>query len=125
MTNRLTIREYRPSDIEQVLGLVRELERELAEKFKGVKVKSSVDDYRKRYLNPANKYKTFVAVAGGRIVGFLLGYPSLGAPEIDTMYDVLPLAQGEQPAEYYLQLAFVSKPFRNQKISTRLHERVI
>ena len=125
MTQHVTIREYKPADLDQILDLVRELERELAEKFKGVKVKSSVDDYRKRYLNPANKYKTFVAVAGGRIVGFLLGYPSLGAPEIDTMYDVLPLAQGEQPAEYYLQLAFVSKPFRNQQISTRLHERVI
>jgi len=125
MTQHVTIREYKPEDLDQILDLVRELERELAEKFKGVKVKSSVDDYRKRYLNPANKYKTFVAVAGGRIVGFLLGYPSLGAPEIDTMYDVLPLAPGEQPAEYYLQLAFVSRAFRNQKISTRLHERVI
>ncbi len=125
MTQHVNIREYKPADLDQILDLVRELERELAEKFKGVKVKSSVDDYRRRYLNPANKYKTFVAVAGGRIVGFLLGYPSLGAPEIDTMYDVLPLARGEQPAEYYLQLAFVSKPFRNQKISTRLHERVI
>ncbi len=125
MTQQLTIREYRPADLDQILDLVRELERELAEKFKGVKVKSSIDEYRKRYLNPANKYKTFVAVLGDRIIGFLLGYPSLGAPEIDTMYDVLPLPKGEHPPEYYLQLAFVFKPFRKKGISTRLHERVI
>ena len=125
MTQQLTIREYRPGDLQQVLDLVRELERELSEKFAGVTVKSSVDDYRKRYLNPANKYKTFVAVFGGRIIGFLLGYPSLGAPEIDTMYDALPLPKGEQPPEFYLQLAFVFRPFRKKGISTRLHERVI
>lgn len=125
MTLHITIREYKPADLDHVLELVRELETELAEKFPGVKVKSSVDDYRKRYLNPANKYKTFVALVGGRVIGFLMGYPSLGAPEIDTMYDVLPLPPREHPAEYYLQLAFVSKPYRNQGISTRLHERVI
>ncbi len=125
MTRRVIIREYRPADLEQILGLVRELERELAGKFPGVTVKSSVDDYRERYLNPANKYKTFVALFDDRIIGFLLGYPSLGAPEIDTMYDVLPLPKGEQPPEYYLQLAFVFRPFRNRGISKRLHERVI
>jgi len=125
MTHHLTIREYRPEDRDQILDLVRELERELKEKFQGVKVKSSVDDYRKRYLNPANKYKTWVALFGNKIIGFLMGYPSLGAPEIDTMYDVLPLPKGEQPPEFYLQLAFVYRPFRNQGISTRLHERVI
>lgn len=125
MRHHLTIREYRPEDLDQVLDLVRELERELRDKFHGVKVKSSVDDYRKRYLNPANKYKTWVALFGDRIVGFLMGYPSLGAPEIDTMYDVLPLPKGEQPPEFYLQLAFVLRPFRNKGISTRLHERVI
>jgi GNAT superfamily N-acetyltransferase len=125
MTQQVTIRKYKSADFDQILDLVQELESELAEKFQGVKVKSSVDDYRNRYLEPTNKYKTFVALVGGRIIGFLLGYPSLGAPEIDTMYDVLPLARGELPAEYYLQLAFVSKPYRNRGISTRLHERVI
>ncbi len=125
MSLHVTVREYKPTDLDQVLGLVRELERELAEKFPGVKVKSSVDDYRKRYLNPANKYKTWVALFDDAIVGFLMGYPSLGAPEIDTMYDVLPLPKGEQPPEFYLQLAFVCRPFRNKSISTRLHKHVI
>jgi GNAT superfamily N-acetyltransferase len=125
MTAHVTIREYRPGDLEQMLDLVRELEAELSEKFKAVTVKSSVEDYRTRYLNPANKFKTFVAVVKGEVVGYLMGYPSLGAPEIDTMYDVLPLPSGEQPPEYYLQIAFVSKPHRNQGISTRLHKRVI
>lgn len=125
MTAHVTIREFRPGDLEQMLDLVRELEAELAEKFKAVTVKSSVEDYRTRYLNPTCKYKTYVALVDGRVVGYLMGYPSLGAPEIDTMYDILPLPPGEQPPEYYLQIAFVSKPHRNQGISTRLHERVI
>jgi GNAT superfamily N-acetyltransferase len=125
MKPRLTIREYRKKDLPQLLELVRELERELADKFKGVKVKSSVDVYRTRYLNSANKYRTFVALVKGKVVGYLMGYPSLGAPEIDNMYDVLPLPKGEQPPEFYLQITFVSKPYRRQGISTRLHERVI
>jgi GNAT superfamily N-acetyltransferase len=125
MKPRLTIREYRKKDLPQLLELVRELERELADKFKGVKVKSSVDVYRTRYLNPANKYRTVVALVKGKVVGYLMGYPSLGAPEIDNMYDVLPLPRGEQPPEFYLQITFVSKPYRRQGISTRLHERVI
>ena len=125
MTQLLTIREYRPADLEQVLDLVRDLERELAGKFQSVTVKSTIDDYRDRYLNPANKYKTFVAVFGDRIIGFLLGYPSLGSPEADVMYDVLPLPKGEQPPEFYIHLAFVFMPFRKKGISIRLHERVI
>lgn len=123
--HEITIREYEPRDLDDVLELVRELEAEMAEKFRGVKIKSVVDDYRTRYLNPGNKYKTFVAVARGKVVGFLIGYPSLGAPEIDQMYDVLPLPEGTTPPEFYLHITFVSKPWRNMGISTRLHERVI
>jgi L-amino acid N-acyltransferase YncA len=119
------IREYRPADLEPVLGLVRELESELAAKFKAVEIKSGIEDYRRRYLSPQTKYKTFVAEAGGKIVGYLMGYPSLGAPEIDNMYDILPLAPGSRPPEFYLQITFVSKPFRNRGISKRLHVRVI
>jgi GNAT superfamily N-acetyltransferase len=125
MALQLKIREYRPGDLNQVLALVKELEAELAEKFSSVKIKSGIKDYRTRYLNPANKYKTFVALVGRRIVGYLMGYPSLGAPEIDNMYDTLPLPRGEQPPEFYLQITYVSKPFRNKGISTRLHESVI
>ncbi len=125
MALQLKIREYRPGDLNQVLSLVKELESELAEKFSPVKIKSSLKVYRTRYLNPANKYKTFVALVGRRVVGYLMGYPSLGAPEIDNMYDALPLAPGQQPPEFYLQITFVSKPFRNKGISTLLHERVI
>ena len=120
----LTIREYEPSDLEQLLELVRELEAELAEKFKAP-VKSGVEDYRERYLNPANKYRTWVAVVGGKVVGYLMGYPSLGTPEIDNMYDVLPLPPGTQPPEFYMQITYVAKPYRKKGISTRLHERVI
>lgn len=124
MELNVTIREYRPKDLEPVLGLVRELEAEMAEKFK-TGIKSGLEDYRKRYLKPANKYKTWVAEADGKIVGYLIGYPSLGTPEIDTMYDVLPLPPGRLPAEFYMQITFVSKPFRKKGISTRLHEAVI
>ncbi len=119
------IREYEPEDLDQVLELVRELESEMAEKFRAVKIKSVVEDYRSRYLNPSNKYKTFVAVAGGKVVGFLIGYPSLGTPEIDLMYDVLPLPEGSLPPEFYLHITFVSRPWRRKGISTRLHEQVI
>ena len=119
-----TFREYQPGDQEQVLGLVRELEAEMAEKFKAT-IKSGVEDYRTRYLNPAYKYKTWVALLDGRMVGYLMGYPSLGTPEIDNMYDILPLPKGQPPPEFYMQITFVSKPFRKKGISTRLHELVI
>lgn len=122
---RVTIREYRPEDMEQVLDLVRELEAEMAEKFHAVKIKSVIEDYRTRYLNPSYKYKTFVALVDRKVIGYLIGYPSLGAPEIDNMYDVLPLAPGTLPPEFYMQITFVSKPFRKKGISTRLHKSVI
>jgi GNAT superfamily N-acetyltransferase len=120
----VAIREYDAKDLEQLLDLVRELEAELAEKFKAP-VKSGVEDYRRRYLNPANKYRTWVAVINDKVVGYLMGYPSLGTPEIDHMYDVLPLPSGSQPPEFYMQITFVSKPYRKKGISTRLHEKVI
>lgn len=119
------VREYRPEDLEQVLGLVTELESELAGKFKDVKIKSGVDDYRNRYLKARNKYKTFVAIVGDQVVGYLMGYPSLGAPEVDNMYDILPVSPGWAPPEFYLQITFVSKPFRNQGISKKLHREII
>jgi GNAT superfamily N-acetyltransferase len=120
----VAIREYDPKDLEQLLDLVRELEAELAEKFKAP-VKSGVEDYRHRYLNPANKFRTWVAVINDKVVGYLMGYPSLGTPEIDHMYDVLPLPPGSQPPEFYMQITFVSKPYRKKGVSTRLHEKVI
>lgn len=119
------VREYRPEDLEQVLDLVGELESELAGKFKDVKIKSGVDDYRNRYLRPGNKYKTFVAVVDDKVVGYLMGYPSLGAPEVDNMYDILPVSPGWTPPEFYLQITFVSKLFRNQGISKELHREII
>ncbi|MEW5901524.1 MAG: GNAT family N-acetyltransferase [Acidobacteriota bacterium] len=124
MALQVTVREHRPEDLDQILDLVRELEAEMVEKFKA-KVKSGIEDYRNRYLNQAHKYKTFVAIVDGKVVGYLMGYPSLGTPEIDNMYDILPLAPGTQPPEFYLQITFVSKPYRNQGISTKLHEQVI
>ena len=122
---KFTVREYRPEDEEQILGLVRELEAELAERFNSVSIKSGVDEYRNRYLRPGNKYKTFVAAAKGKVVGYLMGYPSLGAPEIDNMYDVLPVSSGWTPPEFYLQITFVSKPYRNRGISKALHLKII
>lgn len=125
MVLEVKIREYQPEDLEQVLELVRELEAEMAEKFKDIKIKSGERDYRKRYLNPDNKYKTFVALAGDKVVGYLMGYPSVGAPEIDRMYDVIPVASGRPTPEFYLQITFVSKPYRNQGVSRKLHRAVI
>ena len=88
------VREYRPEDLEGVLDLVREMEAELAEKFPDVKIESGIKSYRERYLKPGRKYKTFVALTENKVVGFLMGYPSLGAPEVDQMYDILPLSPG-------------------------------
>ena len=119
------IREYKPKDLEQVLVLIRELESELAEKFKDVKIKSGIDDYRNRYLKTGNKYKIYVAVVGSKVVGYLMGYPSLGAPEVDNMYDILPISPKWTPPEFFLQITFVSKPFRNQGISKSLHKKII
>jgi GNAT superfamily N-acetyltransferase len=125
MSLKARIREYKPEDLKQVLNLVRELESELGEKFKDVKIKSGLDDYRNRYLKPGNKYKTFVALVGGKIVGYLMGYPSLGAPEVDNIYDILPVSPGWAPPEFFLQITFVSKPYRNQGISKKLHLKII
>lgn len=119
------IREYRPKDLEQVLKLVMELEAELAEKFKDVKILSGLDNYRNRYLTPENKYKTFVALVEGKVVGYLMGYPSLGAPEVDNMYDILPVSSNWTPPEFFLQITFVSKSFRRQGISKKLHREII
>lgn len=119
------IREYRPRDLKQVLNLVRELESELAQKFKDVKIKSGIKDYRDKYMKPGNKYKTFVAVVDDKVVGYLMGYPSLGAPEVDNMYDILPISSNWNPPEFFLQITFVSKQFRNQGISKKLHKNII
>lgn len=121
----MKIRDYRPSDLKQVLELVKELESELAKKFTDVKIKSGINDYRNRYLNPENKYKTFVAVVDNKVVGYLMGYPSLGAPEVDNMYDILPVSSKWTPPEFFLQITFVSKLYRNQGISKKLHKEII
>lgn len=125
MDLKVKIREYRSQDLKQVLNLVKELESELAQKFPDVKIKSGIKDYRDRYLKPGNKYKTFVAVVDDKVVGYLMGYPSLGAPEVDNMYDILPLSTKWIPPEFFLQIAFVSKQFRNQGISKELHKKVL
>jgi GNAT superfamily N-acetyltransferase len=125
MALEVKIREYQRKDLEQVLGLVRELESELAGRFKEVKIKSGIDDYRNRYLKPGNKYKTFVAVVDKRVVGYLMGYPSLGAPEVDNMYDILPFSSSRTAPEFFLQITFVSKPYRNKGISKKLHKEII
>jgi len=125
MAPEVKIREYQPKDLEQVLDLVSELESELAGRFKEVKIKSGIDDYKSRYLKPGNKYKTFVAVVDNRAVGYLMGYPSLGAPEVDNMFDILPVSPKWTPPEFFLQITFVSKPYRNQGISKKLHTEII
>jgi len=101
--NRAIIRPYREEDESQVLNLVHELEEELAEKFPNVQIESAVQTYRLRYLQKGNKYVIYVAEVDGKVVGFLLGYPSLGIPEVDSLYDVLPLENGQLTEEFYLQ----------------------
>jgi len=125
MDLKIKIRECHSGDLEQVLDLVRELESELAQKFKKVKIKSGINDYRTRYLKPGNKYKTFVALVDDKVIGYLMGYPSLGAPEVDNMYDILPVTSDWTPPEFFLQITFVSKPFRNQGVSKKLHKEII
>jgi len=125
MDEEIKIREYKEQDLEQILGLVKELELELENKFTEVKLKSGEEDYKNRYLKPGNKYKTFVALVGDKIVGFLMGYPSSGAPEVDNMYDILPVSPDWTTPEFYLQITFVSKPYRNRGISKKLHKKVI
>jgi GNAT superfamily N-acetyltransferase len=121
----VAIRAFRPSDRSQLLGLVRELEAELKEIFKDVRIKSGIGDYRTRYLKPGTKYRILVAEAGGRIIGYLMGYPSLGAPEVDNMYDILPRSSPWTPPEFYIQITFVSKPYRNRGVSKALHREII
>ncbi len=121
----IKIRDYKPGDVEQLLELVQELESEMAEKFRDVVIKSGEADYRNRYLKQGNKHKIFVALVDDQIVGYLMGYPSLGAPEVDNMYDSLPLSSDSVPPEFYLQITFVSKPYRNQGISKELHKEMI
>ncbi len=124
-TQDVVVREYRPEDLDAVLALVKELESELAEKFSGVQIISGEPDYRNRYLKPGNKYQTYVALVEGRVVGYLMGYPSLGAPEVDAMYDTLPDSSRGMPPEFFLHITYVSRPFRNRGISKKLHREMI
>jgi GNAT superfamily N-acetyltransferase len=125
MSMNIKIRQFKPRDLDQILNLVREMEAELAEKFKDVKIKSGVEDYRNRYLKRGHKYRTFVALVDGKVVGYLMGYPSLGAPEVDNMYDILPVSSKWSPPEFFLQITFVSKSFRNRGISKSLHRETL
>ncbi len=125
MAMDIKIREYKPRDMKRVLQLVRELESELAEKFTDVTIKSGIDNYTNRFLKRGNKYKMFVALVNKKVVGFLMGYPSLGAPEVDNMYDILPVSAKWTPVEFFLQITFVSKPYRNQGISKELHKKTL
>jgi GNAT superfamily N-acetyltransferase len=118
-------REYRPSDLPQMLDLVRELEAELARTFKDVQIQTGVDEYAEHYLKPATKYKTFVAESEGRLIGYLIGYPSVGAPEVDNMFDIVPVSPGWTPPEFYIQITFVSPSFRNKGVSKALHRLII
>jgi len=118
-------REYQPSDLPQMLGLVRELEGELAERFKDVQIQTGVDEYAEHFLRPATKYKTFVAESEGKLIGYLIGFPSVGAPEVDNMFDILPVSPGWTPPEYYIQITFVSPRFRNRGVSKALHRMII
>ena len=124
-TSEFEVREYRPEDQEGVLNLLKELEAEIGERFEGVEIRSVEEDYIERYLKPGHKYRTFIALSGGTVVGYLMGFPSLGAPEIDDMSDVLPPFQNYAPSEFYLKITYVSKPFRRHGISTALHRAVI
>ena len=118
-------REYQPADLPQMLDLVRALEAELAETFKDVQIQTGVDEYAEHYLKPATKYKTFVAEFEGRLIGYLIGYPSVGAPEVDNMFDILPVSPGWTPPEFYIQITFVSPSFRNKGVSKALHRLII
>lgn len=118
-------REYEPPDLPQMLDLVREMEDELARTFKDVTIQTGVDEYAEHYLKPATKYKTFVAESDGRLIGYLIGYPSVGAPEIDHMFDILPVSPGWTPPEFYIQMTFVSPSCRNRGVSTALHRLII
>ncbi len=117
----VVIRDYRPQDLEGVLALVQELEAEMREKFSDVSIKPGGPEYENRYLKPGNKFKTFVAVEGDKVVGYLMGWPVLGAPEVDNMYDVLPASKAWKPAEFYFHITFVTKPCRRRGISKKLH----
>ena len=122
---KFKVRNYRPSDLSDVLVLVREFESELARKFPEVLIQSGLRNYRTRYLKPGTRYETFVAEAGGRIIGYMIGRPSLGSPEVDNMYDVLSGSPRWKPQEYYLQITFVSEAFRNKGVSKALHRKAI
>lgn len=122
---RFKVRNYRMSDLTDVLVLVRELEAELARKFPEVRIQSGLGNYRNRYLKPGTRCETFVAEAGGRIIGYMIARPSLGSPEVDNMYDILSGSARWKPPEYYLQITFVSEPFRNKGVSKALHRKAI
>jgi len=122
---KFKVRAFRPADRDGVLVLVRELEAELARKYPGVRIESGLRTYKSRYLKPGTRYEPFVAEVRGRIIGFMIGRPSLGSPDVDNMYDVVSGAAGGKLPEYYLQITFVSEPFRNRGISKALHRLVI
>jgi GNAT superfamily N-acetyltransferase len=84
-----------------------------------------VEDYENRYLKPGTKHKTFVAESDGKFIGYLIGYAPVGAPEVDTLYDILPVSLGRTAPEFYLRITFVSKAFRSHGVSKALHKLII
>jgi len=120
-TENVIVRDYATPDLKGVLTLVQELEAEMKDKFPDVSIKPGGPEYQNRYLQPGNKFKTFIALEKGRVVGYLMGWPVMGAPEVDSMYDVLPPSGHWKPAEFYFHITFVTRPCRRRGISKKLH----
>jgi GNAT superfamily N-acetyltransferase len=121
----ISVRAYRPRDLDEIVGLVREMEEELAERFAGLEIESGVETYRNRYLHPGGKYATFVALVEDKVVGFLVGYPSSGDPDEDPEDDDPEAPPDRALPEFYLKMTFVSRPFRGRGISKKLHAEIV
>jgi GNAT superfamily N-acetyltransferase len=108
-----------------VVRLAHELESELAEQFPDIQIKSGIRTYTTRYLRPGTQYRTFVAQAKGQIIGYLIGRPSSGSPDVDELYGShFGLIRRKLPA-FYIQITFVSRPYRHRGVSRALHEKAV
>ena len=108
----MVIRDYQDSDLMKVLRLAKELDGEI----RGYTEEKRCQEH---YLQPDTKYSVCVACVGKDIVGYTVGLPFTGVPEID-MSDVLP--SNVRPEQYLIGTVFVSELHRRRGIATQLVE---
>jgi len=111
------VRPYASSDLERVIELAQESHLEIATRLeKDPQPEMIVKGYQDHYLKQGTKYQVLVAIQEEEIVGYIVGAPITGMPEIDCGDGVdpncTPVSQGK--------MIFVTAESRTQGIGKQL-----